>query len=110
MSVQTLTAHIASGQSVSSTGLQITGSVVGLIIPNTFTADQVSFQFSPDNVLAYAPLVRDGNEVSFPPQVGKYSAFTPDDIGGGMWLKIQAGTSGAPVVQPTALDIIVLTA
>ena len=110
MSVQTLTAHIAAGQSLSSAGLQIIGSVVGLIIPNTFTADQVSFAVSPDNVQAYLPLQRDGNEVSYPPQLGKFSAYKPTDIGGGWWLKIQAGTSAVPVSQPSALDIIVLVA
>jgi hypothetical protein len=112
--IDTVQAQIAAGESLSAEVDIGTKSLVGISVPNNFTAAELSFQVSFDgetwgelvdntNTAITIPTVTIENDL--PAQI----AVNPEQWQGIAALKIRSGTSGAPVNQVNAVTITLIT-
>jgi hypothetical protein len=112
MGVTTLPVTIASGQSLSGQVDIGPNTLVGIVIPASWTAAGLTFQASPDGGTTWAELTTSaGAAVSFTVAGSQFIAVDPTTLRGVLSLKIRSGTPGAPVVQtPAAVLTLVLKA
>jgi hypothetical protein len=113
--IDTVQAQIAAGESLSAEVDIGTKSLVGISVPNNFTAAELSFQVSFDGGETWGELVDNTNtaitiptvtiENDLPAQI----AINPAQWQGIAALKIRSGTSGAPVNQVNAVTITLIT-
>lgn len=96
--VETRTAVIANGASVSG-DVDLGGrKIVAIVMPDAWTAAALTFQASPDGVTYYN--VYDGpTERNLIVAASYYSALNIADWVGIRWLRIRSGTAGTPVNQ-----------
>jgi hypothetical protein len=96
--VETKTAVIASGASLSG-AVDLGGrKLVAIVMPGTWTAASLTFQASPDGVTYYD--VYDGaTERALTVAASYYSALAIGDWVGLRWIKVRSGATGTPVNQ-----------
>jgi hypothetical protein len=103
---------IANGQSLSD-GKQISikgGSIVGIIMPATWTAADLTFQASLDGSTWYELVTTAGTAVSITaPAAATWIAINPGDFVGVPWLKVRSGTLAAVVAQGGARSITIVS-
>ena len=101
-------ANISIGQSLSG-AVQLTGLlVVGIVIPAEWTAANLTFQASADGA-TYNDLYDDiGTEKTVTAAAARYIIINPTDFAGIELLKVRSGTSGAPVAQAAARELILM--
>lgn len=109
MTISLVTASISAGQSLSA-AVQITGAIVGIVMPAGWTAAPVSFMASFDGGVTLVKLMSDGNEVSMPLVAGAFNQIEADDIGADFWVAVRSGTSGSPVPQASTVSITLVVA
>jgi hypothetical protein len=113
MGLTNLAAAIASGQSLSSQIDIGPGELVGILIPSGWTAANLTFQASPDGGTTWGNLFTYlGAEITFFAVAGQFLAVDPIQalLRGVRSLKLRSGTSGAPVVQGSAVTLTLITA
>ena len=98
---------IANGASLTSAIQLDRNTVLGIGIPDPWTAADLSFQGSMDNSTFYDMRNAAGSELVVPVTAGDWIAFDPDDLRSPLYIKIRSGTSAAPVNQGGArvLDV-----
>lgn len=101
---------IASGQSLSS-AVNLSGRViVGIIMPGTWTAANLTLQGSMDNSTFYDVYDIDGTELTITAAASRYIVLDPVNYPSLKYLKLRSGTTGTPVNQGGARTIGLLTA
>lgn len=97
--VDTVTATIAGGQSLSSAvnlgGLRL----FGIVMPSAWTAAGLTFQMSPDGANWFNIYDANGNELSASAAASRYIALDPVNFAPVAWIKMRSGTSATPVNQ-----------
>ena len=73
--------------------------MLGIGIPDPWTAAVLTFQASMDNSTFYDMRNAEGTEFEVPVTAGDWIAFHPDDFRSPLYVKIRSGTSAAPVNQ-----------
>jgi hypothetical protein len=103
------TAAISAGQSLSASFAVGPGELVGIIVPSGWTAANLTFQCSVDNVNFFELYDQFGAEitVTVPVLTGCMLAWDPSVKVGG-YLKIRSGTVGSPVNQVSAANLTAL--
>lgn len=99
-------AAIANGESLSA-GINLQGGrLVGILMPGTWTAADLTFQSSLDGS-TFADLYDDeGNEVTVVADASQFIVpLAPAKFLGARYLKVRSGTSGTPVNQGGARTI-----
>lgn len=99
--IRTIIAHIAANTALSP-GVFLTGKLVGVKIPATWTAAAMSFRSSVDAGVTYFDVYRAGNELVFIVNADTANMVDEDVLGGGYYLAVRSGTSGAPINQTNA--------
>jgi hypothetical protein len=105
---------IAAGASLSNPALIGDHTLVGMLVPASWTSAVFTFQISFDEGVTFYNLYDDGgNEVTLSPtligSVAQYLALSPDPYGGATMLKVRSGTQGSPVNQTAAAAIELVT-
>ena len=90
---------IANGASLTSAIHLDRNTVLGIGIPASWTAADLTFQGSMDNVTYYDLRNAAGVELQVPVTAGDGISFHPDDFRAWLYLKIRSGTSATPVNQ-----------
>lgn len=85
--------------------------ICGFSIPSTWTAANLTFQASYDNGTTYQNLYDDsGNEVTVTVAAASVNVRTDAVYWVGIeYLKVRSGTSGSPVAQTSALQVVLRT-
>lgn len=97
--LRTLSAVIASGESLSAPNALGTFRLVGLIMPASWTSANLTFQISVDRE-NFSNFYDDlGTEVTVTAAASRYIALDPALFAGCLAIKIRSGTSGSPVNQ-----------
>jgi hypothetical protein len=112
----TATATIANGGSLSSSADLVSyvqlggGSPVAIIMPAAWTAADITFQGSVDGGTTFNNIyTQGGTEYKITsPAASEYIIIPPDDLVGINAIKIRSGTSGVPVNQGAARNILVV--
>lgn len=112
--VDVVTAAIASGQSLSGEVDIGNKSLVGLLIPTSWTTAGLSFQVSPDGGATWGELT---TVAGTPYAIGSltggtlayYVAIDPTTLRGALALKIRSGTQAAPVNQTNSVTLQLVT-
>lgn len=105
-------ATIANGASLSDgKNISIKGaSIVGIVMPASWTAADLTFQGSLDGTTWYELVTTTGAAVTIAsPAAGTWIAINPGDFAGVPWLKVRSGTSGAAVNQGGARTITIVS-
>lgn len=101
--LQTVSAVIASGQSLSAAANLGKWSLVGIVMPSSWTAAGLSFQVSPDGVnfyeLYYLSALASTEYVITAPAASQWIQLDPAQWRGINSLKVRSGTAGTPVAQ-----------
>lgn len=106
--ISRIDATIANGQSLSGAVNLGNRVVVGLLMPATWTAADLTFQASIDGT-TYADMYDiGGNEVTAVADASQYIAISPSLWAGALFLKVRSGTTGTPVNQGGARDIVLV--
>jgi len=104
----TIAINAALSSVVDVTSLQL----VGIIVPSSWTAANLTFSASPDNV-TFADVYDDGGtELKATVIAGAYVALRNDfqcALSGLRYLKIRSGTTGTPVNQAAARTLTLVT-
>lgn len=108
-SLTTATATIANGASLSAAVTLAGKGVIRLNMPATWTAANLTFQVSVDNVTYFDLYDKTGTEYTVTAAVSRSIIMPPADFVGMNYLKIRSGTSGTPVNQGASRDITVIT-
>jgi hypothetical protein len=106
----TLTATIASGQSLSDAlriALEIT--LIGLIMPAAWDAADITFQASWDGSTYRDLFTQDGTEVTVTAAAGQTYYINNTSIRAFPYLKLRSGTTALPVNQTAARTITLIT-
>lgn len=110
--VETDTATIASGASLSGAVSLGNLSLVGIIMPAAWTAADITFQVTPDGTNYYELNYTDGTAANAvaavtikTPTASLFIAIDPDQMRGVSHVKVRSGTSGSAVVQAADRDI-----
>lgn len=91
---------IANGASLSDAGNLGPFRLVGIVMPATWTAANLTFQVSDDAGTTYNNLYDDlGTEVTVTAAASRYIALDPAVFAGINYLKVRSGTSGSAVNQ-----------
>ena len=91
--------EIASGASLSA-GLFLGGMrLVGIEMPSTWTAANITFEASPDGVTYNKLYDQDGTEVIVTAATDRFITVFATYLAGTRYLKVRSGTSGTPVNQ-----------
>lgn len=101
------TVTIASGASLSDAehlGFALAGgasraALVGIVMPDAWTAASLTFQASNDGVTFTNLYTASGTEVTVTADVSRWIALDPSDFAGIAWLKVRSGTAGTAVNQ-----------
>lgn len=95
-SVDTL---IASGTSLSA-AIDLRGTtMVGVIMPASWTTANLSFQASVDGQNYYDIYDMSGTEESVAADASRFIAINPSELAGVRYIKLRSGTTGTPVNQ-----------
>ena len=111
MGLSTITATIASGQSLSGQTDIGPGVLVGLIVPSGWTAANITFQVSADGGATWGNLFSYlGTEFTVVSVVGEFMAIDPTLLRGARSLKVRSGTSASAVTQTNPVNVTLVTA
>jgi len=80
-------------------------SLIGVLYPAAWTAAGMSFQVSFDGVTYHVLRDDSGTEITKTVNAGEYRELDSSEFKSAIYLKIQSGTSGAPVAQLAARSI-----
>ncbi|MGH6684031.1 MAG: hypothetical protein ACRECA_08960 [Pseudolabrys sp.] len=105
------TATIAPGASLSGEALLGEKTLVGIIVPNGWTAANLTFQATPDDTNFYELQNAAGTAmtVTVPLTTGCFIAVDPTQWRGITGIKVRSGTSGSPVNQTGGASITLVT-
>lgn len=105
----TETATIASGSALSS-AIDLKGRVlVGVEMPEAWTAANITMQASDDNSSFYDFYERDGTEYTITASASRYIAIQPFETANISYIKLRSGTTGTPVNQGADRTISLIT-
>jgi hypothetical protein len=106
-----LTATIPTGATGLSAAVDLAGkTLLGYIMPATWIAAGLTFQTSPDGVVAYNDFYDNtGTEISHVVAASRFVRVNPADWVGVRFLKVRSGTAAVPVNQTASRDIILVT-
>ena len=108
MPVVTRTATIAESASLSD-AIQVDGStVVGIVLPATWTTANLTFQASADDSTYNNVYDELGTEKTVVAAASRYIPLNPADFLGANSIKVRSGTSGTAVNQAAARSVIVV--
>lgn len=102
-------AVISSGQSVSTTVFLGNGTLVGLIVPSSWTAANITIQASLNNTTFYDVHFDNGTEYQLSAAASRWITMLPHEVSGILYLRLRSGTSGAPVNQAADRTITLIT-
>lgn len=102
--LQTVSAVIASGQSLSAAANLGKWSLVGIVMPSSWSAAALSFQASPDGGVTFYELyylsgLASTEYVITAPAASQWIQLDPAQWRGINVLKVRSGTAGTPVAQ-----------
>jgi hypothetical protein len=97
--VTTAQVTIPAGQSLSNAADLSAGSMVMLMTPVNWTAANISFQVSEDNVLWRDLFDANGNEIVKAMGPNRAISVDPSYTAGAMWVKLMSGPRQNPVPQ-----------
>jgi hypothetical protein len=100
----TVVATIAAGAAISAP-VAISGRLVGIGMPSTWTDAVLTFDVSSNGGATYQQATRDGNEFTAPVEAGDMPRFDPAFWGGITNIKVRSGTKDASVNQAASADI-----
>lgn len=108
MPIVTRTATIANGESLSA-AIEIDGSaVVGVVMPASWTAANLTLQASHDDTTFNNVYDELGTEKTVVASTSRYIPLNPADFLGANSIKVRSGTSGTAVNQAAARSVIVV--
>lgn len=94
------TVRIASGTALSDSIDLGNGSLIGIIIPNVWTAANLTFEaYKADSTTLVNCYTSDGTELTYTAAASRWIIAKPTDFAGIQKFKIRSGTSGTPVNQ-----------
>jgi len=93
------TAAIAASANLSEAVLVDGAAIVGIVMPATWTAANLTFQVSVDGTTYNNLYDQFGTEVNVPASTSRYIQTNPADFEGFVYIKVRSGTSGTPVTQ-----------
>lgn len=98
--LDTLSATIANGQSLSG-ALNLGGlRLFGIVMPAAWTTASLTFQMSPDNGVTWNDMYDAlGSEFVVAADVSRFIMLDPFSFSAVQWLKVRSGTAGTPVAQ-----------
>ena len=103
------TATIANGASLSG-AVDLAGkTLLGIIMPATWTAANLTFQVSTDGITYYDLYDNIGTEKTILSASNRFIFTVPADWVGVRYVKVRSGTAGTPVNQAAARDIKLVT-
>lgn len=111
MSISQVNMVFQAGSSVSGILDNISGIVVGILVPSTWlstpSAPPITFFSSLDLDATFQQILNElGNELVLPVTANKYFRLLPGYLGQVASLKLQSGTHEIPVVQPNMQTLI----
>ena len=109
---QSVTATIASGATGLSAAVDLReyGTLIGISMPGTWVAANLTFQTSADGGTTYQNFYDSvGNEYTVTAAASRNIMINAADFLGVRYLKIRSGTSGTPVNQTASRDLILTT-
>lgn len=105
--VSTQDAVIANGSSLGD-GIDLGGSsVIGIQMPASWTAANLTFQASHDGV-TYADLYDSAGEFTVTAAASRFIVIDPTTLLGARYLKVRSGTAGAAVNQGAARTLVLI--
>lgn len=103
------TATISAGNSLSAEVALGEKTLVGIVMPGTWTAASLTFQATPDDINFYEMYDSAGNEITVPAAAGQFIQIDPTMWRGITGLKVRSGTATTPVNQVAAATITLVT-
>lgn len=103
-----VTVTIANGASLSDVAALGGMTLVGIIMPATWTAADLTFQASHDNSTFNNVYDADDAEVTVEADASRYIQIAPTAYLGMNYLKVRSGTTGSPVNQGGARSVILV--
>lgn len=104
----TRTATIANGASLSD-AVQLDGSaLVGIVMPATWTAANLTIQASHNDSTYNNVYDELGTEKTIVAAASRYISLNPADFAGSDSIKVRSGTAGTPVNQAAARSVILV--
>jgi hypothetical protein len=84
-------------------------SLVGIIMPDAWTAADLSFQVSMDGVRWVSLYDAYGGRINLvTPGVSRYITLSPSDFAGPRHIRVVSGSPAMPVVQAAARDVVLV--
>lgn len=80
--------------------------LVGILVPSNWTSAAISFQMSPDGINFGEAFSDSGSAYAVTAAAGNFVLLNPSAFASAMAIIIRSGTSGSPVVQNSAANLI----
>ena len=75
------------------------GSIFGVWMPTTWTAANISLEYSRDDGVTWVPVTKDGAQITYPAAASEYVEFEARDNLTARYVRLVSGTSLVPVAQ-----------
>jgi hypothetical protein len=99
------TITIPASGTISDTISLVNQTLVGIQMPAAWSAADLTFRVSPDNINFSDMYDQFGNEFVVKTSASRFVVLNPADWVGVRFLSVRSGTVGTPVTQPSARDI-----
>lgn len=102
------TISIPASGTISDTISLVNQTLLGIQMPAAWSAADLTFRVSPDNVTFSDMFDQYGNEFVVKASASRFIVLNPADWVGIRFLAVRSGTVGTPVTQPSARNIVLI--